>query len=183
MWTDFQVRLKSDHMMALKSQVKTMKNGPMSAAVWLLMGMVLMATIVWFTMPSVMLVTHPSAQGYEETVARLDQALTSKNDWRVLGVNDYQKATSEFAAIERTGSMNVCNPRYASRILSNEEDRGVTALMPLAIGVYEDSQGKVYVSRMNVKLLGMMFGGTIAEVMGMAGEDLDQIVDSALSDH
>lgn len=45
----------------------------------------------------------------------------------------------------------------------------------------EVSEGRAYVSRMNVKLLGMMFGGTIAEVMGMAGEDLDQIVEAALA--
>ena len=54
--------------------------------------------------------------------------------------------------------------------------------MPLAIGVYEDSQGNVYVTRVNVKLLGMMFGGTIAKVMGMAGKDLDDVVESALAD-
>lgn len=154
----------------------------MSAVVWLLTGMALMGAIVWLTMPSLMLITRPSAQSYDDTVARLDQTLASKADWRVLAVNDYQKATAAFDEIDRTGSMNVCNPRYASRILSDEEDRAVTALMPLAIGVYEDSQGNVFVTRVNVKLLGMMFGGTIAEVMGMAGKDLDDVVESALAD-
>lgn len=159
-----------------------MRNGPMSAVVWLLTGMALMGAIVWLTMPSLMLITRPSAQSYDDTVARLDQTLASKADWRVLAVNDYQKATAAFDEINRTGSMNVCNPRYASRILSDEGDRAVTALMPLAIGVYEDNQGNVYVTRVNVKLLGMMFGGTIAKVMGMAGKDLDDVVESALAD-
>jgi uncharacterized membrane protein YuzA (DUF378 family) len=49
--------------------------------------------------------------------------------------------------------------------------------MPLAIGVYEDKQGQVYISRLNVGLLGLMFGGTIAKVMGMAGKDLTQVVE------
>jgi hypothetical protein len=36
----------------------------------------------------------------------------------------------------------------------------------------------VYVSQLNVGLLGMMFGGTIAEVMGMAGKALNEVVAS-----
>jgi len=36
--------------------------------------------------------------------------------------------------------------------------------MPLSIGVYEDGKGQVYISQLDVGLMGMMFGGTIAEV-------------------
>jgi hypothetical protein len=52
--------------------------------------------------------------------------------------------------------------------------------MPLAVGVYEDGNGDVYVTRLNVGLLGRMFGGTISEVMGQAGADLERAVASAL---
>jgi uncharacterized protein (DUF302 family) len=74
--------------------------------------------------------------------------------------------------------MNVCNPRYASAILADDANRGVTAFMPLAIGVYEDGRGQVWISKLNVALLGRVFGGTIADVMGMAGKDLDEVVGS-----
>jgi uncharacterized protein (DUF302 family) len=74
--------------------------------------------------------------------------------------------------------MNVCNPRYASAILTDDANRGVTAFMPLAIGVFEDERGQVWISKLNVALLGRMFGGTIADVMGMAGKDLDEVVES-----
>jgi uncharacterized protein (DUF302 family) len=100
----------------------------------------------------------------------------------VLAANDYQKSAAAFAALPRTGSISVCNPRYASRILANDADRGVTAFMPLAIGVYEDAQGQVHVSRLNVGLVGMMFGGTIADVMGTAGADLAEVVASVTAD-
>jgi hypothetical protein len=36
----------------------------------------------------------------------------------------------------------------------------------------------VFVSQLNVGLLGMMFGGTIADVMKMAGTDLNEVVAS-----
>jgi hypothetical protein len=50
--------------------------------------------------------------------------------------------------------------------------------MPLALGVYQDKHGQVYVSQLNVGLVGMMFGGTIAEVMGMAGKDISKVVET-----
>jgi uncharacterized protein (DUF302 family) len=159
-----------------------MKKGVLHAAGWMLAGMLLMGLIVWFTMPSLMLIKHKSNRNYDETVAALSKALSKKQDWRVLTVNDYQKSTASFGAIERTGTVSICNPRYASKILANEVDRGVTAFMPLGIGVYEDKQGNVYVSQLNVGLLGMMFGGTIADVMGMAGKDINEAVASVTSE-
>jgi uncharacterized protein (DUF302 family) len=154
----------------------------MHAVGWVLAGMVLMAIIMWFAMPSVMLVKYKSARNYDETVAALSAAIKSKPDWRVLEVNDYQKSTSAFGAIGRTGSISICNPRYASQVLANDKDRGVTAFMPLGIGVYEDKTGQVYIASLNVKLLGMMFGGTIAEVMGQkAGVDISAAIESVAS--
>jgi len=61
-------------------------------------------------------------------------------------------------------------------ILADDKNRGVTAFMPLAVGVYEDKAGQVYVTQLNIGLLGMMFGGTIADVMGMAGQDVKEII-------
>jgi len=155
-----------------------MKTSVLQAVGWVLVGMVLMGLIVWFTMPSLMLIKHQSNRGYDETVAALNEAIKDKQDWRVLTVNDYQKSTAEFGKLERVGSVTICNPRYASRILANDADRGVTAFMPLGLGVYEDKKGQVYVSQLNVGLLGIMFCGTIADVMGSVGKDLDEVVTS-----
>lgn len=153
-----------------------MNKQTLHASGWVLVGMLLMGLIVWFTLPSLMLIKHKSNLSYDDTVAALGEALKQKQNWRVLTINDYQKTTAEFGAMERVGSVNICNPRYASQILASDKDRGVTAFMPLALGVYEDKQGQVYISQLNVGLLGMMFGGTIADVMGMAGNDLNEVV-------
>ncbi|MFO7543588.1 MAG: DUF302 domain-containing protein [Thiobacillus sp.] len=155
-----------------------MRTGMFHALGWVLVGMVVMGLIVWFAMPSMMLVTHKSNRSYDDTIVAISEAVKSKQDWRVLNVYDYQKTTEAFGAIERTGSVSICNPRYASRILANPADRRVSAFMPLGIGVYEDKTGQVYVSQLNVGLMGMMFGGTIADVMGSAGQDLDAAIAS-----
>ncbi len=148
------------------------------AIVWVLVGMALMGLLVWFSMPSLMLIRRRSKLGYDATVSALSETLQKKQDWKVLTVNDYQKSTEAFGALERICSINICNPRYASKILADEKNRGVTAFMPLGLGVYENKKGQVVVSQLNVNLLGKMFGGTIAKVMGMAGKDIRDVIQS-----
>ena len=148
---------------------------------WVLAGMILMGLIVWFTMPLLMLVKRKSNKSYDETVNALSETIVKKKDWRVITVHDYQKSTAPFANLERVGSLNICNPRYASKILADDKNRGVTAFMPLGLGVYEDKKGQVFVSKLNVGLLGKMFGGTISEVMGVAGKDIGEVIESIYS--
>ena len=145
---------------------------------WIIAGMVLMGLIVWFAMPSMMLIKHRSKLAYDDTVNALSEAVSKKQDWQVLTVNDYQKKTASFTALERVGSITICNPRYSAKILTEDKNRHVTAFMPLEFGVYEDKKGQVYVSQLNVGLLGKMFGGTISTVMGMAGKDLIEVASS-----
>lgn len=159
-----------------------MKRNAIHAVGWVVLGMLLMGIMVWFTMPSMMLIEKKSALDYDQTISALSDALAKKQDWRVLTVHDYQKSTAAFGSIERVGTVSICNPRYASKILSVDSDRGVTAFMPLGIGVYEDKNGEVWVSQLNVGLLGMMFGGNIADVMGMAGGDLNEVVASVVAE-
>jgi uncharacterized protein (DUF302 family) len=155
-----------------------MNTSIIQAVVWIIVGMALMGLIVWFTMPLLMLVKRRSKLSYDETVTALSETLEKKQDWHVLTVNDFQKSTEAFATLERVGSISICNPRYVSKILADDKNRGVTAFMPLEFGVYEDKKSQVFVSQLNVGLLGKMFGGTISKVMGMAGKDLSEVVES-----
>jgi uncharacterized protein (DUF302 family) len=141
-------------------------------------GMLVMGGLMWLMMPSMMLIKHKTRYGYDEALKRLNENLLGKQDWKVLEINDYQERTASFVALERVCSVNVCNARYAAEILVEDGNRGVTAFMPLAIGVYEDKHGQVYVSQLNVGLLGMMFGGTIAKEMKLAGKDIGEAVSS-----
>ena len=148
------------------------------ALVWVLAGMVIMGTAVWTLMPSMMLVVHESPLGYSETVTALNAAIDSKPDWTALETYDFQRNIGDagHGHIEKVGSVALCNPLYASRILSDDGNRQVTAFMPLGNGVYEDKDGSVYISELNVALLGMMYGGTIAEVMADAGNDISEVI-------
>ena len=148
------------------------------AALWMLSGMAIMGAAIWILMPSMMLVVHESPLGYAETVTALNAAIDARPDWKAPETYDFQRNIDDagHGPIEPVGSVALCNPLYASRILSDDDDKRVTAFMPLGIGVYEDGDGEVYVSELNVALLGMMFGGTIAEVMADAGNDISEVI-------
>ena len=158
-----------------------MNNKVTQAALWMFSGMLLMAIIVWFSMPSLMLIVHKSPQNYDNTIATLKEEIAKKQNWKVPAVSDFQKNIQDagHGPITRVGTVALCNPLYASQILEDDQNRKVTALMPLGIGVYEDKHGQVYISELNVGLLGMMFGGTIADVMADAGKDIKDIIVSA----
>ena len=149
-----------------------------TALFFVLIGMIIMGVGVWIMMPKMMLTTYQSNSSYEETINKLRTVIETKNDWKIPKEFDFQK-NIQYAGhgnIEKIGSIALCNPKYASMILSEDPNRKVTAIMPLTIGVYEKKNGQVYVSELNIGLMGMMFGGTIAKVMDIAGKDVSEII-------
>ena len=149
-----------------------------------ILGFLLMGVIVWMTMPPMMINVHKSPYGFEETVTAVEKAVTAQEGWKVSKVFDIQKNIIDAGHkdMTRVKIVSLCNPHYANRILSDDKDKVVTTMMPLGIGVYETEDGTVYMSEMNVGLMGMMFGGTIAEVMGNASTDIAKMV-TAVSAH
>ena len=161
-----------------------MANKAGSNILWLLIGMAVMAMAVWVLMPSMMLIVHESPYNYEATVTALQASIDDRQDWKVAYTYDFQRNIAEagHGPIDRVGNVALCNPLLASRILADDDNRKVTAFMPLGIGVYEESGGTVYVAELNVRLLGMMFGGTIAEVMAEAGGDVSAVIAEATAE-
>ena len=132
----------------------------------ILLGMLLTAVVVWRVMPGMMIVTHESKLAFDETVTALESSIGSSSGWVVQGVNDMgaslKKQGRNFD--HRVKSIKLCNPIYAERVLQDE--RWASSLMPCSFAIWEDNSGRVFVSKMNTGLMGRMFGGTIAEVMG-----------------
>jgi len=116
-------------------------------------------------MPSMMLQVHESALDFDGTVAKLQENMKAEG-WSSPGLIDINKSMSkhgvEFAP--RVKVVQLCKAEYAREVLTT--NREVSAMMPCAISVYEDDLGKVWIAKINTGLMGKMFGGVIAEVMG-----------------
>jgi uncharacterized protein (DUF302 family) len=127
-------------------------------------------------LPSQMIITQESRFDLAETVSRLEQS-AKQNGWNVQSVWDVNQALAKKGKTldARVQILKLCQPDYAQEILTT--DRYVSCLMPCSIAVWEDDNGKVYFSKMNVGLLGKLFGGNIARIMGQkVSQDEEKII-------
>lgn len=147
-----------------------------------LAGALVCAGVVVTAMPRMMLVTKESQLGFDETVQAIEKAI-EKEGWSSPGTTNMNAAMKkqgvEFAPQVRLISM--CKAEYAKDVLTT--DRHVSSLMPCKVAVWEGDDGKVYVSKMNTGLMGKLFGGNIARVMGEAvGRDEENMLRGILLD-
>ncbi len=141
----------------------------MKAVGWISMGIAIgaagMALAVWQLMPGMMIVTEEGRLGFDETVAAIEAGAKEKG-WSSPGTLHLNRSMAKHG-VEMKPQVKIvqlCHPEYAKRVL--ETDRYVSSLMPCTIAVWEADDGTVRVSKMNTGLMGKLFGGTIAEVMG-----------------
>ncbi len=131
-----------------------------------LAGVLLAAAAAKLMMPRMMIVTRPSRLGYEETIEKLSGNIERAEGWVLQNVWDMNESMAKHGVEfpQRVRKLNLCNAGYAKEVLTDE--RWASSMMPCGIAVWEDDSGGVWVSRMNTGLMGKIFGGTIARVMG-----------------
>ena len=128
-------------------------------------GGVIAVVVVLKVMPSAMIVTEESSLGFDETVSVLEKAIVEKG-WVVSSVADMNKSMAKHGVEfgPRVKLIKLCHPEHAKSVLTT--DRHMSSMMPCSIAVWEDDDGKVKLSKMNIALMAKMFGGNVAEVMG-----------------
>lgn len=143
------------------------KNG-LSFMSGIIIGGLIIAGAMFIMMPKLMIVTHESKfDSVEETCAVLKGAIEA-NGWVSPAIRDMNLSTEKHGVHmdRQVRIVELCKAQYAKDVLDTNPE--VSTLMPCAWGVYEGDDGKVYVSGMNMGLMGKMFGGNIAKVMGGA---------------
>ncbi len=134
--------------------------------VGLLLGAGITVLVGWQAMPGMMLTVRESTYpDVDRTCEELKEAIEA-NGWDCPAIRDMNKSMAKHGVrFDRpVRIVELCKADYAKRVLSTNPE--VSTLMPCAWGVYEGPDGKVYISGMNMGLMGKMFGGTIADVMG-----------------
>ncbi|WP_430813563.1 DUF302 domain-containing protein [Carboxylicivirga sp. RSCT41] len=156
----------------------------MDKLIFLIVGLVIgaLATIFYVKSkaPKMMLMESESRFGFEETLDKLQESIDSKG-WKTPHVHDLQATMAKFNYdVKKVKVMEVCKPDVAQLILSRDDERIASTLMPCRISVYEKSNGKVYVARMNSVKMGNLFGGIIKQAMGVAGGESEEIIESVI---
>ena len=135
--------------------------------VGIIVGIGALIAMLFMFGPSMMIHEHVSPLGLEETVAKISENALAEG-WVVAGVKPLHKSVKKHGGGDILPVMliDLCEAHHAFEILSQDDERYVSVMMPCTISVYTKKDGKTYIAHMNAGLVGQLFGGKIAEVMG-----------------
>lgn len=73
--------------------------------------------------------------------------------------------------------LEMCEPKAAVKLLQHDKYKLMLAMMPCTIAVYEKSDGKVYVSMMNMRMMSKMFPGKeVQELVDTLAPQMDDML-------
>ena len=109
-----------------------------------------------------MIIEKSSPLGFEETIDKLvanGKALGWKlpRKWRKNFQKNLKKVTK--VDIGRSLVVEMCEPHAAVKLLTHDKYKKFLSMMPCSVAVYEKSDGKVYLSMMNIQMMGSMYKG------------------------
>ena len=131
----------------------------------LLAGVLITAIAVVLMMRSRMIVHRKSRYGFEDTVSRVERAIEEAG-WVLAASKRFNEnlARHGVSFAPRIQLISLCRAEYAESVL--RDSRHMACLMPCTFAVYEADDGSVRISKMNTGLMGRVFGGTVARIMG-----------------
>jgi len=123
-----------------------------------------------------MFLESKSRYRFEETVNKLSEMI-SESEWKVIYVHDLQETMRKNGKeVIPVKVIELCKPAYAYRLLSDDDLRIYSNMMPCRISVYEKADGNTYVSRMNSAMLASQIGGVVQEVMSGSYREAEEII-------
>jgi uncharacterized protein (DUF302 family) len=153
-----------------------MKNLYVVAAIGLVIGILVTGLLVYTMAPRVMMLESESKYGFDQTVEAFIAEVENAG-WKVVGQHDMKSTLANFGHdILEVKIIEVCSAKYSAAILKLDDERIVSPLIPCRIAIYEKSDGKTYIGRMNSPLFGRMFGGVISDVIDQASIITEQMI-------
>lgn len=141
-----------------------------------LAGAGLLFFILYAKAPSMMILENESKYSLAETEEKLVQKATDMG-WRIPTIHDLQQTMDKNGfEVLPVKVLEMCKPVYAHEILSRDQEKVVSSLMPCRIAIYQKSDGKVFISRMNSGLMAKPMKGVIPAIMKKATDDVELII-------
>lgn len=152
------------------------KQGLVVGALALVLGAVIALAGVFAAAPSMMMLEDESVYGFDETVSAFEREVKAAG-WKIAGLHDMKQILAGFGHdVLNVKIYELCSSKYSAVILERDDERIVSPLMPCRVAIYEKSDGKTYITRMNSILMAKPFGGLIDEVMQKAAGETEVIL-------
>lgn len=177
--------------MKTQTSVRSLRKPALHTAGWLLLAITLwlfsaMASAQAQTqapakqaMPALFL-EDTSPKGLVPTTEAFREAVKAAG-WSVLGVTNMAGILSERGfTLHPVLVFDACSGKYSADLLSKDETRFVSSMIPCRVAIYQTSTGKVVISRMNSVAMAGMVGGHAGTVIKKSGEEMEQIIQATL---
>jgi len=148
----------------------------------LLAGVLLGWLVVYLMAPSLMFKENQVKGEFDQITAKLDNAVLAAG-WKIPHVHDLQAIMKKFDKdVSSVKVYDICRPDHSYEILSRDQERIVSNLMPCRIAVYEKSDGTTWISRMNSGIVAKPMSRVIRKTMSVAAGDVEEIIAEVLQD-
>ena len=139
-------------------------------------GIVIFGLVILFVFPKLMFIVSESKYDMDKTAELITESVKEHN-WSLPHQYDLQQILAgKGFEVKPVKVYSVCKPDIASRVLSESATQHISAIMPCRISIYENANGKTYISRMNAGLIARLLGGKAASVMVEAGQGSEDIL-------
>jgi len=142
-------------------------------------GAVVAVVIGFYAMPGMLLKEIASPYSFEETLVKIEENAKElgwkvPKRWKI----DFQKNLLHVVKVDVGPNklIGICEPQAAADILINDELKRLVVMMPCNIGVYVKSDGKTYITIMNMAILGLVFGDVVNDILKELAPQMDQMV-------
>lgn len=113
---------------------------------------------------------------FEQTVENFKNIAENKT-WKITAIHDLQQTMKTHGKdVLPVKVFAICHPKHSSKILEKDDERIISSMMPCRLSIYNKSDGKTYMSRMNSIIMAQLFEGVIKEVMTDAGMELEEMI-------
>jgi len=150
-----------------------------TALISFIAGAVVIAVIGINSLPDMMIKEIPSPYSFEETLEKIEENAKAEGwkvpkTWKV----NFQRNLLKVVKVDIGPNklIKMCEPQAAADILIHDELKRLSVMMPCTIGVYEKSDGKTYITIMNMKILGLLFGDVVKEITTELAPQMDKMV-------
>ena len=142
----------------------------------LAVGIIVAILVLFYSSPALMLSEDKSNYDFETTVQEFEKSVIAAG-WKIPHINDLQASMKNFGfEVNKVKVYEICQPEFANMILSQDDERIVSTLMPCRVSIYEKSDGKVYVSRMNSGIMAKPMNKLIRTTMSKAAAETEEIL-------
>jgi uncharacterized protein (DUF302 family) len=142
----------------------------------LLSGILIVLMAILFWSQSVLFQEKESLYSFDESVRRLEESV-KVNQWRTPAVHDMQKTMASIGKeVLQARIYELCKPEYAYEVVRDDDGRRASTMLPCRVAIYEKTDGKTYVSLMNMTLMARLMNGSLPEMMKKASADIEVIL-------